>query len=525
MNDRFYLIPEDYEAGRLVAGMGELYQVEESGADSVNRSCLDTFDWRLFENDLVLCRNRGRYALEDGVGRGYCTGSGSRKNYPFWRDLEPGKLRDLLAPVADIRALMVQFELERQTVSYRLLNRDEKTVLRLARIDTTVSREGEGTRTMTSLVHIRPLRGYDKPYRNLCSLLEKEGFREAGQEYSFSEAVLALFEIDPVKTSSKFVVTLEKDETVGQAVRDICLQLKGAMLLNFPGIQDDVDSEFLHDFRVAVRRTRSLLTLLKKQLPKEEIRVYQDELRWLGSVTGPTRDLDVYLLKRDEFKEMLPAQLHSGLDGFFQTLESQRKNSLRLLRRNLASERFGNFLKEWEAYLDRLPERGDYPPLNKLSRKVAVKIIRKRFERMLQDGGRITPETADEKLHELRIEAKKFRYILEFFRSLFDVKSVDNYLKQMKRLQNNLGDFNDLSVQIEMLTGHLESMAAGAEGGVETGAALGGLIVHLQEEQKGVRRKFEKTFAAFASLENIELLESIFNGGRSAGGRKKGGST
>ena len=142
----------------------------------------------------------------------------------------------------------------------------------------------------------------------------------------------------------------------------------------------------------------------------------------------------------------------------------------------------------------------------------------------MQDGAKITPETPSSSLHALRIEAKKFRYILEFFRSLFEVESVDRYLKQMKVLQNNLGDFNDLSVQIGMLTGHLESMDGGGEGAVETAAALGGLIVHLAEEQKTVRRKFEKTFAAFASRENIELLESICSGDRPEDGAAAGGS-
>ena len=64
----------------------------------------------------------------------------------------------------------------------------------------------------------------------------------------------------------------------------------------------------------------------------------------------------------------------------------------------------------------------------------------------------------DENLHELRIEGKKFRYLLEFFHSLFDQDAVDEYLKQMKKLQNTLGDFNDLAVQKDMLSWQLKDL-------------------------------------------------------------------
>ena len=41
------------------------------------------------------------------------------------------------------------------------------------------------------------------------------------------------------------------------------------MTENLPGLLDDIDTEFLHDFRVAVRRTRSTLKLGRPALPAE----------------------------------------------------------------------------------------------------------------------------------------------------------------------------------------------------------------------------------------------------------------
>ncbi len=69
-----------------------------------------------------------------------------------------------------------------------------------------------------------------------------------------------------------------------------------AMRWNEAGLRADLDSEFLHDWRVAVRRTRCLLGQLKQVFPAGETRRLRSELGWLARLTGPLRDLDVFLL-------------------------------------------------------------------------------------------------------------------------------------------------------------------------------------------------------------------------------------
>ena len=67
-----------------------------------------------------------------------------------------------------------------------------------------------------------------------------------------------------------------------------------------PGTLADVDSEFLHDLRVAVRRSRALQRELRGVFPPEPLRVFRDGFRELQVLTGPTRDLDVQLLEFGE---------------------------------------------------------------------------------------------------------------------------------------------------------------------------------------------------------------------------------
>jgi hypothetical protein len=64
-----------------------------------------------------------------------------------------------------------------------------------------------------------------------------------------------------------------------------------------PGLLDDLETEFLYDFRVAVRRTRSTLKLGRAVLPEVMQGRWQPAFKGLGDATTPLRDLDVYELE------------------------------------------------------------------------------------------------------------------------------------------------------------------------------------------------------------------------------------
>ena len=72
-------------------------------------------------------------------------------------------------------------------------------------------------------------------------------------------------------------------------------RLLDTMLANETGTREDIDSEFLHDFRVSVRRTRSAISQIKGVIPQKILDRFRPEFTWLGQITGPTRDMDVYL--------------------------------------------------------------------------------------------------------------------------------------------------------------------------------------------------------------------------------------
>jgi len=115
-------------------------------------------------------------------------------------------------------------------------------------------------------------------------------------------------------------IGLSPDMPASLAVRKILSGLFDVMEANEAGLLADDDTEFLHDFRIAVRRSRTALTRLKGILPEQASEHFRPEFAWLGDVTTPLRDLDVYLLNFDVYQSALPASMWADLEPLRQFL-------------------------------------------------------------------------------------------------------------------------------------------------------------------------------------------------------------
>jgi CHAD domain-containing protein len=137
---------------------------------------------------------------------------------------------------------------------------------------------------------------------------------------------------------------------------------------------------------------------------------------------------------------------------------------------------------------------------------LAPRLIAKQHRRLLRKGRKISADSPDKDLHRLRIEGKKLRYLLEFFAGLFPRRRITGLIKQLKKLQDNLGAFNDLAIQQASLESYLESRA---EPSPREAAAVGGLVSLLRERRRDVRRDFERAFAGFDAAETRESFARL----------------
>lgn len=83
-------------------------------------------------------------------------------------------------------------------------------------------------------------------------------------------------------------------------------------------------------------------------------------------------------------------------------------------------------------------------------------------------------------------------------------------IKKLRKLQDNLGDFNDLYVQQEFLKKFLERPASTGNDAANTTAAVGGLIAVLHQQQKQIRKEFDQSFNEINNPENSKQFKKLF---------------
>jgi CHAD domain-containing protein len=315
----------------------------------------------------------------------------------------------------------------------------------------------------------------------------------------------------PGDYSTKLNFKLEPDMRADDATRIILRNLLQTIRMNEAGIKADIDTEFLHDFRVAVRRTRSALSQIKGVFPGAPTRRFRQDFAYIGQFTNALRDLDVYLLAEDGYKSMLPDHLKSGIDPLMAHLKQKRAVALESVINQLNSQQYVDVLQDWEVFLnDTGTERGAAAYAEAPIIMLARQRIYKRYKRIVKWGHQILENMEDDQLHALRIECKKLRYLLEFFQSLFPAREMTTSIKQLKLLQNNLGDFNDLCVQEDYL-GHITAeLPLTTADDKQVFLAMGYLVNTLHQERERVKAEFAQTFAGFTTPDNKKLFKMLF---------------
>jgi CHAD domain-containing protein len=427
----------------------------------------------------------------------------------FARDVPEGDLRDRLQRAIEVRAVapIARVHVRRRTA--RILGAQHKTVVRLI-VDEPSATVDHATAPLPARLCLIGLRGYDKALRRVRRIVEGDlRLAEAGRTLA-DEAVLRAGGT-PGGMPSKIQVELNPSQRADTAAVELLTRLLAVIEANLPGTLDDVDIEFLHDLRVAVRRTRSVQRELKRVFAPDDLARFRADFKWLQAVTGPSRDLDVYLLEFDQFAATLPAAQRSDLAPLRKLLRDRRRLERRRMVRALRSQRTKRILAEWREFLTRLPAlpEDDRPHASRPIATVAGRRIAGVYEQMVGMGAAIDRDSPAVALHDLRKKAKELRYLLEFFGGLFAAETVDPMVKRLKALQDTLGRFQDREVQAEMLRSVASEIATSQDGATAL-MAMGVLVEHLEREQAEARGEFAQRFRRFASKRTRAAVKETF---------------
>ena len=508
------LLPDEMTfrgAGEVLAAR---LAVEDGASCERDRIYYDTFDGLLRDAGLTLMHVDGTLsATSHDSGMVVASLPVRAPTKPlFARELPPGPLRDTLGPITDVRALLPLVHLHSHERLLAVLDDERKTVVRLTLEETTlVGSNGPGA-PLRPRVRLTGIRGYDQELSRVQDALVVElGFKPADQPL-VDEAVRAAGGV-PGGLPTKVGLPLEPGERSDAAAAVVLRGMLEVIEANLDGTIADIDTEFLHDLRVSVRRSRSVQRELKRVFPPDELAHYRVEFRWLQQATGDVRDLDVYVLEFDSMRALVPTGMRDDLDPLLRVLWARRTAARRKMVRALRSKRTVSLLADWESFLDGLEGMpvDERPDATRPIGDVSGERIRKVYRRMLKMGGAIDESSPAEAYHELRKKGKELRYLLELFGvPLFAEEVVKPMIKTLKALQDVLGRHQDREVQVALLRSLGPEVGEASDGDAAL-MAVGALVARLGEDERAARGEFAGRFAEFASKEQRRLVKETFS--------------
>ena len=241
----------------------------------------------------------------------------------------------------------------------------------------------------------------------------------------------------------------ERDVSVADAFQTIVDACLNQFSLNEELLETAINSEAVHQARVAIRRLRAAFSMFKDAVVGEDADAARRDLKWLSKLLGEARDLDVFL--ENPMKQV--ALEHPDVPGvreLARRLESMRDRARHRLDGALHSDRFRALLLgvarcahhgAWR--------RGDDGRFTDF----ALDTLEQRLDSVRRKRKAARGLDAH-KRHRLRIKAKKLRYMFEFLKPVASRKALGAVLDQLERLQDLLGALNDV-IAGERLLGQL----------------------------------------------------------------------
>lgn len=295
------------------------------------------------------------------------------------------------------------------------------------------------------------------------------------------------------------VAPVAPEDSMPEAGRKILLNELLTMLQHEDASRTGADIEDVHDMRVAIRRMRSAIRLLRPYLKWKAIRPYNRKLRQLGGVLGEVRDLDVMIEQLQRYQAALDADSQAALQPAITELDTRRQEARAALNQYFDTKSYRRFVKSFaEFLLQPMPE----PHLNGAVmpyqvRHVLPMLIYDRlaavraYDTVLQQADAPT-------LHALRIEFKRLRYLLSLFQAVLGPQAAD-VIAEIKTIQDHLGHLNDGAVARLRLKNLLEA---------DTSGMLAGYLAFLDTQELGLKDSFMVAWQRFNTRKVQQKLAS-----------------
>lgn len=483
---------------------------ETSDATRVTFTVLDTLDGRLHRNGLRLVATRSGELSLTLTDPAVSHGTVSADALPVRAtDLPSGEMREVVVAVTGERLLLAQATVVAARVEASL-RRSSGELLSLVTVDEKLHLAGR-RKAVAGTATVHRVAGRGKSRRRveaLCLELDMETALD-----DVLSTVLDKAGVDLNGVSRSPAAALEEATTALDGFRAVLTHLFTAVEGNWKGAANSHDPSFVHGLRVAVRRSRSVLLEGKTVLPRDALATANAGLGFLGTSTGPARDLDVYLAEWEGYMSPLAPETITALRPVRELLETRREAAYNELAVGLRSAQMRTFMREWGRWLRKpvTPRSSTRRPDSE--RELApfvVECIERAHLTLLENGRLITDDSPATQVHDLRRDAKRLRYLLECFGGLLPPKATKQFVRRLKSLQDNLGEHQDAEVHAHQLAALVQQPDAKRLAG-ETLAAADLLVQHLEQRCHTARTEFSSRFAEYDSVETQTALARILS--------------
>ncbi len=288
-------------------------------------------------------------------------------------------------------------------------------------------------------------------------------------------------------------VQLEREQSTSDALGTILDNCLGQWLRNIGPAADGREIEGIHQLRIAVRRSRSALSIFAAALDEAERKSWNERLKSVIEATGRARGLDVFVTQLlPPIAAAAPPEAATAMAALARRAQAERAVAYDAARAFLRSDGHADLVLDWTSWvaLERWRETADEAACAVLESPVidlARPLLAKRHKRV-RKLGRGFADLADDERHEVRLALKKLRYGVEFLGGLFPGKAARRYAKAAAALQDELGLLNDQAearVLLEDLAARAPMRPAAERRELERGI---GFVLGWQAESMAGRR-------------------------------------
>jgi inorganic triphosphatase YgiF len=310
---------------------------------------------------------------------------------------------------------------------------------------------------------------------------------------------------------------LAGDMTAGESFRLIVLNSLAHLTANDDCARLNLHVEGVHQCRIALRRLRSAMKIYRPLLRRKRIERAGEAVGWLGKVLGTARDLDV--LQTELLQPAVDALGEAEqLAPLMARVEARRAEAYVAVNEALSSSRYRHLLIDLCAlgHARDIGKRGEGTPgLEQPLADVASAALSRAHQKLLEQGENFAQLSKNER-HDLRIALKRLRYALDFFERVFKSDARKEFIKRLRRLQDDLGGMNDVAVAETMLArfagvGVAETDAAArvAQQG-QLAFSAGGILGWHRRRAAETEVHLQKDWDAFVRAKPFWLGDQVF---------------